>query len=325
MTKINMVTALNQALRQEMESDKRVVILGEDVGVDGGVFRVTDGLVTQFGRDRVIDTPLAESGIIGAAVGLAINGMKPVCEIQFSGFTYQAFGQIKQHMSQFRQRSTGTFTVPIVIRAPSTGGVRALELHSESPEAFYVHCTGLKVVMPSCPYDAKGLLIASIKDLDPVIFLEPMKLYRSFKEEVPDEMYTVPLGEAKVVREGKDLSIISWGAMLRLSLEAAEKMAEEGVDIEVIDLRTLWPMDTEKILTSVKKTGRAVVVHEAPRTAGMGGEIAARIQEKAILYLKAPVVRVTGYDVPFPQFALENYYLPDMTRVLRGVRKALNF
>ncbi|MFH1073220.1 MAG: alpha-ketoacid dehydrogenase subunit beta [Nanoarchaeota archaeon] len=320
-----MVTALNQALRQEMEQDKRVVVLGEDVGVDGGVFRVTDGLVTQFGKDRVIDTPLAESGIVGAAVGLAINGMKPVCEIQFSGFTYQAFGQIKQHMGQFRQRSTGTFTVPIVIRAPATGGVRALELHSESPEAFYVHCTGLKVVMPSCPYDAKGLLIASIRDLDPVIFLEPMKLYRSFKEEVPDEMYTVPIGEAKVVREGKDLTIISWGAMLRLSLEAAEKMKEEGVDIEVIDLRTLWPMDTEKILTSVKKTGRAVVVHEAPKTAGMGGEIAARIQEKAILYLKAPVVRVTGYDVPFPQFAMENYYLPDMTRVLRGVRKALNF
>lgn len=325
MVKMHMVAALNNALDQEMAADKAVLCLGEDVGVDGGVFRVTDGLIKKFGPDRVIDTPLAEAGIVGTSIGLAINGMKPVAEIQFSGFSYQAFHHIKQHMSRFRQRSCSTFTVPMVLRAPCSGGIHALEHHSESPEAFFVHCQGLKVVMPSGPYDAKGLLISAIRDPDPVIFLEPKKIYRAFKEEVPEESYTVPLMDSKVVREGKDLTIVSWGAMLRLSLEVAEKMKDEGMDIEVIDLRTIWPLDMDKIITSVKKTGKCVVVQEAPRSAGMGGEIASRIQEDAILHLKAPVLRVTGLDIPFPQYALENYFLPDVHRVKRAISKVINF
>lgn len=324
MTKMHMVAALNNALDQEMGADKTVICLGEDVGVDGGVFRVTDGLIKKY-PDRVIDTPLAEAGIVGTSAGMAINGLKPVAEIQFSGFSYQAFHHIKQHLARFRQRTCSTFNVHVVIRAPCSGGIHALEHHSESPEAFFVHCQGLKVVMPSGPYDAKGLLISAIRDPDPVIFLEPKKIYRSFKEEVPDESYTVPLMDAKVVREGKDLTIVSWGAMLRLSLEAAEKIKEEGIDCEVIDLRTIWPMDLPKIIDSVKKTGRCVIVHEAPRTGGFGGEIAARIQEEAILHMKAPVVRVTGMDLPFPQYALENYFLPDVHRVIRGIKKAMNF
>ncbi|NOZ80232.1 MAG: alpha-ketoacid dehydrogenase subunit beta [DPANN group archaeon] len=324
MTKMHMVKALNNALQQEMEADASIMVLGEDVGVNGGVFRVTEGLQEAFGKDRVVDTPLAESAIVGAAIGLAINGMRPVAEMQFSGFSYQAFAQIKQHAARIRQRSEGTFSAPLVIRAPSSGGIRALEHHSESPEAFFTHCQGLKVVMPSGPYDAKGLLIASIRDPDPVIFLEPKKIYRAFKEEVPEEPYTVPLGKAKVVSQGEQLTIISWGSMLKLCQKALLQLDQES-GIELIDLRTIWPFDIDTIITSVKKTGRALIVHEAPRTAGMGAEIAARIQEQCLLHLEAPVIRVTGFDVPFPQFALEEHYLPNVTRILDGIQKVLEF
>lgn len=325
MSKMNMVQALNSAFMQEMEKDSSILILGEDVGVDGGVFRVTDGLVTKFGHDRVFDTPLAEAGIIGVSTGLAINGFKPVCEIQFADFCYQGFHHLEQHLARFRQRTSGTFHLPMVVRTPSGGGIRALEHHSESPEAFFTHMMGVKIVMPSGPYDAKGLMISAIRDPDPVIFLEPKKIYRSFKEEVPDSIYTIPLGESNIVREGKDLTLVSWGAMVRLGLEAAEAMAKEGISVEVIDLRTIWPLDMDKIIPSVKKTGRAVILHEAPRTAGMGAELAARIQEQCLLHLEAPIVRVTGLDIPFPQFALENYHMPDLTRVMRGIKKAIHF
>jgi len=325
MSKQNMIQAINQALFQEMEKDSSVIVLGEDVGVDGGVFRVTDGLQKKFGKDRVIDTPLAEAGIIGTSIGLALNGMKPIAEIQFVGFSNEAFHQINHDMARFRQRSEGTFNVPMVLRSHMGGGIRALELHSESPETFFVHSQGLKVIIPSSPYDAKGLLISAIRDPDPVIFLEPEKLYRAFKEEVPDEPYTIPIGEAKVVRQGKDITIVSWGAMLRLSLNCAEELKSEEIDAEVIDLRTIWPLDTEKIIESVKKTGRAVVIHEAPRTAGFGAEIATRIQEDAILSLKAPVGRVTGFDVPYPQFALENYFLPNKQRITKKIKEIMEF
>ena len=325
MTKQHMVGALNQALFQEMEADPKVIVIGEDVGVDGGVFRVTDGLISKFGENRVVDTPLAEAGIIGTGTGLALNGFKPICEMQFSGFSYQAFYHIKQHLARFRQRTDGTFTLPMVVRAPCAGGIRALEHHSESPEAFFVHCQGLKVVMPSGPYNAKGLLISSIRDPDPVIFLEPKSIYRSFKEEVPDESYTIPLSQAKVVKEGKDITLVTWGAMLKLSMKAVEQMEKEGIDIEVIDIQTIWPLDKDTILNSVKKTGRAVIVQEAPKTAGFGAEIAALIQENCLLQMKSPVMRVAGMDVPFPKFALENYFMPNTTRVIRAIKKAMNF
>jgi len=324
MAKINMVQAINQALKQEMEKDKRVLVMGEDVGVDGGVFRVTDGLIQQFGRDRVIDTPLAEAGIIGTALGMAINGLKPVVEMQFIGFSYEGFHHINHHMARFRQRSEGTINASIVLRGPTGGGIKALELHSESPETFFAHCQGLKVVIPSNPYDAKGLMISSIRDPDPVVFLEPEKLYRAFKDEVPEESYTIPLGEAKVARQGKDITIVTWGAMVRLCLDVAEQL-KGTIDVEVIDLRTIWPLDENAILESVKKTGRAVVVHEAPKTSGFGGEVAARIQEKAILYLNSPIVRVTGFDVPYPQFALEEYYMPNSERIIKGINSVMNF
>jgi pyruvate dehydrogenase E1 component beta subunit len=325
MTKLNMVQAINQAIAQEMERDKSVIIMGEDVAVDGGVFRVTDGLVNKFGKERVIDTPLAEAGIVGTAVGLAINGIKPIVEIQFVGFTYEAFHHINHQMSRFRQRSEGLFPVSMVLRSPMGGGIKALELHSESPETFFVHSQGMKVVVPSGPYDAKGLMTSAIRDPDPVIFLEPEKLYRSFKEEVPEEPYAIPLGEANLVREGKDVTLIAWGSMLRLCIDAAEKMAAENISCEIIDLRTIWPLDEDKILQSVKKTGRAVVVYEAPKTGGFGSEIAARIQEKALLYMQSPVVRVAGFDVPYPQFAIEDYFLPNMTRLVKGIKTAMNY
>lgn len=325
MVKINMVTAINQAIDLAMKEDESVLLLGEDIGIDGGVFRVTDGLYEKYGKDRVIDTPLAEAGIIGTAIGLALNKMKPIAEIQFVGFAYEAFHQINHNMARFRQRSEGTFSVPMVLRSPTGGGIHALELHSESPETFFVHSQGLKVVIPSGPYEAKGLLMSAIKDPDPVIFLEPEKLYRSFKEEVPEEAYEIPIGKANVVRQGKDVSLISFGAMLRLCLDAADKLKEQGIEAEVIDLRTIWPLDSDTIIKSVERTGRAVVVHEAPRTLGIGAEIAARIQEKALLKLQAPVVRVTGFDVPYPQFALESYFLPNVDRIIKGVKKAMDY
>jgi pyruvate dehydrogenase E1 component beta subunit len=307
-----------------MERDPDVVVLGEDVGIDGGVFRATEGLIKEFGENRIIDTPLSESGIVGVAIGLALYGLKPVAEIQFDGFLYPALDQIVSHAGRIRNRSRGRFHVPLVIRFPYGGGIRAPEHHSESPEALLVHTPGVKVVMPSTPYDAKGLLTSAIRDPDPVLFMEPKRIYRAIVEDVPEDDYTVPLGEAKIVREGTDLTLISWGAMMRLSREAAEKV-KDTISVEVIDLRTLSPMDTVTITKSVEKTGRALVVHEAPRTAGLGAEIVAVINETAFLSLEAPIERVTGFDVPFPQHKLENYYLPDTERIVKAIEKVASF
>ncbi len=322
---MTLVQAINDALRVEMRKDERVVVLGEDVGVDGGVFRATEGLLSEFGPQRVIDTPLAESGIVGTAIGMAVYGLRPVPEIQFDGFMPPAFDQIISHAARIRWRSRGRYSVPMVIRAPYSGGIHAPEHHSESPEAYYAHIPGLKVVIPSTPYDAKGLLIASIRDPDPVIFLEPKRIYRALREEVPEGDYTVPLGKAKVIKEGKDLSIFAWGAMLRVVREAAEQAQAQGIDAEVIDLRTLLPLDIETIVSSVEKTGRVLIVQEAPRTCGVGAEIAALINDKAMLSLQAPIVRVTGFDTPIPLYRQENYYLPDVPRVLRAIQKVISF
>ena len=317
---LTLVQAVRGGLKGEMQRDEDVVVLGEDVGENGGVFRATEGLYDEFGGDRVIDTPLAESGIIGTAVGMAAYGMRPVPEIQFSGFMYPGFDQIVSHAARFRTRSRGRFTLPMVIRAPYGGGIRAPEHHSESKEAFYTHEAGLNVVIPSTPYDAKGLLAASIRDPDPVVFLEPKLIYRAFREEVPDDDYTVELGEAAVRREGSDVSVFTWGAMTGPSIEAAESVADDGIDVEVVDLRTLSPMDTDAIVESFKKTGRAVVVHEAPKTGGLAGEITATIQEEALYYQEAPIERVTGFDVPYPLYALEDYYMPEDARIEDAIR-----
>jgi pyruvate dehydrogenase E1 component beta subunit len=326
MAKLNIIQAITDGLRVALREDERVVVLGEDVGVNGGVFRATEGLQAEFGADRVIDTPLAEAGILGASVGLAVNGMRPVPELQFFGFVYPAVEQIVAHVARVRTRSQGRFTCPMVIRAPYGGGIRAPELHGDSPEVFFVHQPGIKVVCPSNPYDAKGLLLAAIEDPDPVLFLEPMRIYRAFRDEVPEGRYTVEIGKANIAKEGKDLSLFAWGTMLRVSLEAA-KMAKEqyGWDVEVVDLRTLSPLDGDAIVASVQKTGRAVVVHEAPKTAGLGAEIVALINEEALLDLEAPVGRVGGYDAPQPLFSLEDIYAPDVKRILHGIEKVMNF
>lgn len=325
MPKRNMVEAIQRGLMEEMERDSTVMILGEDVGRDGGVFRVTDGLQARFGEERVVDTPLAESGIIGVAIGLAAKGMKPVAEIQFEGFLPPAMDQIMSHASRLRTRSRGRFTCPLVIRSPFGGGIHAPEHHSESPEAIFAHTPGLKVVLPATPFDAKGLILSAIRDPDPVLFFEPKRIYRAVKEEVPDDEYTVPIGRANVIREGKDITLISWGAMVRETLRAAEKAREEGIGAEVIDLRTIVPLDEDALLNSVRKTGRAVIVHEAPRTCGFGAEIAARINEKALLSLEAPVERITGFDTVVPLMKLENHYLPTPERILWGIRKVISF
>jgi len=325
MPKRNLVEAINHGLMLEMERDPSVVLLGEDVGKEGGVFRVTDGLQVKYGAERVIDTPLAESGIVGVAIGMAIKGLRPVAEIQFEGFLPPAMDQIMNHASRIRNRSRGRFTCPLVIRSPWGGGIHAPEHHSDSPEAIFAHTPGMKVVIPSTPYDAKGLIISAIRDPDPVLFFEPKRIYRAIKEEVPDESYTVPIGEAKVIREGKDITVITWGAMVREVLRAAETADGEGIQAEVIDLRTISPMDENAFLESVRKTGRAVVVHEAPPTCGVGAEIIARINEKALLSLQAPVVRVTGFDVIVPLMKLENHYLPGPERILRGMKKVMTF
>ncbi|MFC7176463.1 alpha-ketoacid dehydrogenase subunit beta [Halosegnis marinus] len=321
---LTLVQAVRDGLKGELERDDDVVVFGEDVGKNGGVFRATQGLYDEFGEDRVFDTPLAESGIVGTAVGMAAYGMKPVPEIQFSGFAYPAFDQIVSHAARLRTRSRGRFTVPMTLRMPYGGGIRAPEHHSESKEAFYTHEAGLKVVVPSTPRDTKGLLAASIRDPDPVVFMEPKLIYRAFREEVPDETYTVELGEAAVRREGTDVSVFTWGAMTRPTLEAAENLDGE-VDVEVVDLRTLSPMDWDTITESFEKTGRAVVVHEAPKTGGLGAEIAATIQEEALLYQEAPVKRVTGFDTPFPLYALEDYYMPEAARIEDGIRETVEF
>ncbi len=321
----NVVEAINLGLREEMERDPTVVILGEDVGREGGVFRVTEGLREKFGADRVIDTPLSESGIVGTAFGMGIKGLKPVAEIQFEGFLPPAMDQIMSHIVRIRTRSRGRFHCPIVIRSPFGGGIRAPEHHSDSPEAIFAHTPGMKVVIPSTPYDAKGLIISAIRDPDPVLFFEPKRIYRAIKEEVPEGEYTVPIGEAKIVREGGDITAISWGAMVREVLRAAEMAQAEGIQAEVIDLRTVSPMDENTFLDSVRKTGRAVVVHEAPRTCGLGAEIPARINEKALLSLQAPVERITGFDTVVPLMKLENLYLPSPERILRGIKKVMAF
>ena len=326
MAKLNMVKALNQALFQEMERDADVLVLGEDVGVDGGVFRVTDDLQRTFGSQRVIDSPLAEAAIIGTAVGMALYGLKPVCEIQFSGFAFQCFHQIENHCARYRMRSQGRFHIPIVIRMPYGGGVRALEHHSESEEQFYAHIPGLKMVIPSGPRNARALLAAAIRDPDPVIFFEAKSLYHAAKEEVPDESEVIPIGRAQVAREGDALTLVAYGAMLRVALEAADVLRDEdGAAVEVIDLLTVSPLDRETLVTSVKKTGRTVVVHEAPKSFGPGAEIAASIMDGAFLSLEAPIRRVTAHDVPFVGFAREKANVPDVPRVVAAARETLAF
>lgn len=320
-----MAQAINQALAQEMASDDRYVLLGEDVGRDGGVFRVTEGLVDRFGPERVIDTPLAESGAVGAAVGMAALGLRPIVEIQFMGFIYPAFNQIVSHVARLRNRTRGRFAVPLVIRTPYGAGVRALEHHSESTEALFCQIPGLVVVVPSDPADAKGLLTASLRSDDPVIFLEPTRLYRGEKQEVPDAAYEVPLGRARVVREGKDVTVVAWGAMIPVARKAADMAQAGGVEVEIVDLRTLSPMDREAVIGSVKKTGRAVVLHEAPKTCGLGAEIAALIGERALLSLKAPVLRVTGQDITVPLPKSEDDYYPNPERLARAVRRVMEF
>ncbi len=326
MAKLNMVKALNLALLEEMERDPDVLAIGEDVGVDGGVFRVTEDLHRRFGSRRVIDTPLAEAAIIGCSVGMAIYGLKPICEIQFSGFAFQCFHQIENHAARYRQRTQGRFHCQMVVRMPYGGGVRALEHHSESEEQFYAHIPGLKMVIPSGPRTARALLIAAIRDPDPVIFFEHKGLYHAAKEEVPDESEPMPIGRAEVAQEGRGLTLIAYGAMLRVALEAAETLqAEDGVTPEVLDLLTLSPLDRETLVASVAKTGRAVVVHEAPLSFGPGAEIAASIMDGAFLSLEAPIRRVAAYDVPFVGFAREKASVPDVARVLAAARETLAF
>ncbi len=324
---LTMVDALNRALAEEMERDERVMCLGEDVGVDGGVFRVTRDLQKKFGADRVVDTPLAEHCIVGASVGLAIGGMRPVCEMQFSGFMNFAYGQIQPHMSRFLGRTRGGRRMPVVVRAPSGGGIRALEHHCESEEMSYVSVPGLVVLMPSGPRTAYGLLKAAIRSEEPVIFFEPKSIYRAFREEVPVDGEPMTIGKAEVVREGTDLTVVTWGAMVRRSKEAADRVTKEtGASIEILDLLTLKPMDPDAIMASVTKTGRCVVVHEAPRTGGFAGEIFARIceREDVFMSLRAPLARVASYDVPYPLFARENAYLPDVERIVAQLKKTLS-
>jgi pyruvate dehydrogenase E1 component beta subunit len=321
---LTLVQAVRDGLQTEMARDEDVLVMGEDVGANGGVFRATEGLHEEFGDDRVIDTPLAESGIVGTAVGMAAYGLRPVPEIQFMGFIYPAFDQIVSHAARLRTRSRGRYTCPMTIRAPYGGGIHAPEHHSESTEAFFAHQPGLKVVVPSTPYDTKGLLASAVRDPDPVMFLEPKLIYRSFREEVPDDPYEVPLGEAAVRREGADVSVFTWGAMTRPTIEAADNLAGE-IDVEVVDLRTLSPLDEETIVESFEKTGRAAVVHEAPKSGGLGGEVIATLQEESLLYQEAPITRVTGFDTPFPLYALEQYYLPEADRIEDGIREAAEF
>jgi 2-oxoisovalerate dehydrogenase E1 component beta subunit len=324
MPQMTMVQAIQDALRVALREDDRVVLLGEDVGLNGGVFRVTEGLQAEFGEARVADTPLAENGIVGGAIGMALYGMRPIAEIQFIDFVYPAFDQIVSELSKMRWRSAGQYTCPVIVRAPYGGGIRGGLYHSQSPEAYFCHTAGLRVVIPSTPHDAKGLLLASLESDDPVIFLEPKRLYRTIKEDVAEGRFTVPLGKARIAREGTDCTVLAYGAMAQVSLEAAEKAAERGWSVEVVDLRSLSPLDTDAVIASVTKTGRVVIVHEAPRTCGYGAELAALIAEKALTSLQSPVLRVTGYDTPFP-YTLEHSYLPDANRVMRAIEHVMNF
>ncbi len=324
MTTMNIIQAVNDALRIQMRADDRVVILGEDVGKFGGVFRATSGLFDEFGQDRCIDTPLAEAGIIGTAIGMALYGLRPVPEIQFADFIFPAVDQIVNELAKFRYRSGGEYPCPVVIRTPYGGGIRGGHYHSQSPEVHFVHTPGLKVVIPSNPVDAKGLLLSCLRQNDPVIFMEPKRVYRAARGDVPEGDYTVPLEKLAVAREGDQCSVIAYGAMTHVALEAADKAAEQGISIEVLDLRTLLPYDIEGILTSIKKTGRAVVLHEAPRTCGYGAEIIAAVQERAMEFLEAPILRVAGLDTPFP-YSLEHEYLPNADRLIGAVRKTLEW
>lgn len=322
MTKMTIVEAINLALQQEMKKDKSVILLGEDIGEDGGVFRVTDGLAKKFGNARVIDTPLAESGIIGMAIGMAAMGLKPICEIQFEGFIISALDQLINHASRLRNRTRGRYTCPLVVRCPIGGGIKALEHHSDSPETYFVHAQGLKVVMPSTPFDAKGLLIAAIRDSDPVIFFEPKKVYRSIKEDVPEKEYVLEIGKANIVKKGNDVTLITYGAMVKTCFEVALKLIGR-VDVEVIDLRTLSPLDIYTIINSIKKTGKAVIVHEAPKTLGFAAEVITRINEKAPYNLQAPIERVTGFDVVVPLRKFEDYYFPNHERIRKAIEKVV--
>jgi len=324
LTTLNIVQTVNHTLRDEMRRNDDIVVLGEDVGVDGGVFRATEGLAQEFGQNRVIDTPLAESGIVGISIGMALYGMRPVPEIQFMDFIYPAFDQIQSELAKFRYRSGGQFTCPLVIRTPYGGGIKGSHFHSQSTEAFFTHTPGLKVVIPSTPYDTKELLTSALRDPDPILFLEPKRIYRTVRGDVPDEDYSIPIGRAKVVHEGNDVVVFAYGAMLHVAMEAAELAALSGISVEVVDIRTLLPFDIETIIASVQKTGRVVILHEACKTCGFGAEIAAQIAERAILHLKAPIVRVAGYDTPFP-FILEDDYMPNAKRVLRAIEKVHNF
>jgi pyruvate dehydrogenase E1 component beta subunit len=326
MPKLNMVQAINLGLAQEMARDDDVVVMGEDVGVDGGVFRVTDQLLEKFGPERVIDTPLAESGILGSAVGMALAGLKPVAEMQFSGFSYLMLGQWEGHASRYRARTLGQFTVPLVVRMPYGGGVRALEHHSESREIYYAHTPGSKVVIPSGPRNARALIVAAIRDPDPVVFMEPKHSYRAFREEVPETEEVGEIGRAQIVQPGDDLTLVAWGAMMRPTLKAAAAVAEQrGASIEIIDLLTIAPLDTETVAASVRKTGRCVVVQEAPRSFGVAAEIIAVVNDEALLYLEAPVKRLTGYDVVTPYFGREKSYIPTAGRIVRGIEETLDF
>ena len=322
---MTIIQAVNSALDNEMSKDKSVILMGEDVGRDGGVFRASQGLFKKFGPKRVFDTPLSESGIVGSSIGLSLYGFKPVAEIQFSGFMYPAFDQLISHASRIRTRTRGNHSCPMVVRAPYSGGIHAIEHHSESMEALFVHTPGLKVVIPSTPYDTKGLLISAIRDPDPVIFLEAKKIYRAFKQEVPEKEYSIPLEKAKITSPGDDVTLVTWGAMTLPSLEAAKIMKEKGHTVEVIDLRSLSPIDETTIIKSVEKTGRLVVVQEAPRTLGVASEIISIINDHALLSLEAPVERVTGFDTIFPLYKLEHLYLPNTKKIVKAIEKVLSY
>lgn len=319
-----MVNAINEALHLEMTQDERVVVMGEDVGQLGGVFRVTAGLLDAFGSERVVDAPLSETGIIGTAIGMALAGLRPVPEIQFGDFIYPAVDQLINEAAKYRYRSGGEFCCPMVVRVPVGGGIRGGIYHSQTPESLFIHSAGLKVVCPSNPYDAKGLLLSAIRDNDPVLFLEPKRVYRALKMDVPDEDYTVELSQCRVVKEGGDVTVVAWGAMLLEALAAAEEVRQHGIAAEVIDVRTLWPLDTETIAESVKKTGRLVIVHEAAKACGFGAELVSLICEKAFVYLEAPPRRVTGWDTPFP-YTLENEYLPLAHRIVPALLETCRF
>ena len=326
MSKLNMVEALNLALSQEMARDDRVCLMGEDIAVNGGVFRVTKDLHATFGDSRVMDTPLAECGIVGTAVGMAVYGIRPVVEIQFSGFTMQAFDQIEQNMARLRNRTRGKYKIPVVLRAPYGGGIRAVEHHSESREAYWAHTPGLKVVIPSGPRNARALLAAAIREDDPVIFYEPKAVYRAFREEVPDDPEVMEIGKANIVREGSDITLISYGAMMRPCKEAVMDLEEDhGIDVEFIDLQTISPMDTQTLSESVKKTGRCIIVNEGNRTCGVAAEIIARINETVFEFLEAPIKRITGFDIPYPYFQVEEHFLPESDEIVTAIKETINW